>query len=126
MWSKTILQIMAFNKNPDAKVGGYLAIPMDSKGLMEVDYIGTAVMMVKREVMESIKRPFDCQYNDDGVVEVGEDFSFCERAKEKGYRVWVHLDYVSNHYKEINLENIYNFLITNTTKKPKKVARAKK
>jgi len=80
------------------------------QGLIKVDKVGTGALIIKKKVLEEIKRPFDVEYDKDGIVIKGEDFSFCEKAKRAGYEIWVHTDYICNHYREINLEAIYSFL----------------
>ena len=112
-WHKTYLQFMAFNRDEKAQYG---ITPISGTGLKEADYLGTGAMIIKREVIENIKRPFDCTYNDDGIVTLGEDFSFCEKAREKGYKMWVDLDCICSHYKEINLEMVYNYMQTKPVK----------
>lgn len=73
------------------------------EGLREVDAIGSGCFMVSREVMEAIKAPFMRVWNEEGIVEIGGDYAFCRRAKEKGFRVWAHFDYPCYHFNEVEL-----------------------
>ena len=82
------------NKDGIHDVDDYL----EKTGLQEVDATGTGCIIIKREVVEKMKHLFRNEYDADGVKTLGNDFSFCQRAKELGFRVWVHLDYVSDHH----------------------------
>lgn len=75
----------------------------EKKGLKEVEWVGSGCMVLSRKVLEDIKAPFMRVWDEDGIAVVGQDKAFCERAKEKGYKIWVHWDYVCSHFKEINL-----------------------
>lgn len=74
-------------------------------GLQEVDATGTGCIIIKREVLENIKHPFENVYDEDGVKTLGNDFYFCQRVKKLGYRVWVHLDYVASHHSTQDLKD---------------------
>ena len=74
-------------------------------GLQEVDATGTGCIIIKREVVEKMKHLFRNEYDADGVKTLGNDFSFCQRAKELGFRVWVHLDYVADHHYTDSLKD---------------------
>jgi len=86
----------------------------NNQGLIECDAIGSGVMMIKKEVLENIPFPFKNEYDPEGIKKKGLDITFCERAKEKGYKVWCHLDKKCSHWSTIDLREIwtgYNFLI---------------
>lgn len=83
----------------------------EKKGLQEVDATGSANMIIARRVLEGISAPFMREWDKDGIAQTGLDFNFCQKAKEKGFRVWVHYDYPSCHFKEINLLDIYRLLV---------------
>lgn len=67
-------------------------------GLQEVDATGTGCIIIKRKVVEGMQHLFRNEYDSDGVKTLGNDFSFCQRAKKLGFKVWVHLDYVADHH----------------------------
>ena len=67
-------------------------------GLQEVDAVGTGCIVIRREVIEKIKHPFENVYDEDGIKTLGNDYYFCQRAKKLGFKVWVHLDYVEGHH----------------------------
>ena len=83
-------------KAPDGEMG-------NRDGLQEVEWVGSGCLVLSRKVLEEIKAPFMRVWNENGIAVVGQDKAFCERAKEKGFRVWVHWDYVCSHFKEIDL-----------------------
>lgn len=78
-----------------------------NEGLVEVDGIGSGVMMIKREVLENIPFPFENTYDPEGIKVRGLDIHFCEKAKKKGYEVWCHLDYKCSHWSIIDLKQVY-------------------
>ncbi len=61
----------------------------DSTGVEEVEFVGTGMMLIKREVFEAMKEPFffyDIENN------VGEDVGFCRKARELGFTIHVDHD----------------------------------
>lgn len=75
------------------------------EGLQEVDAIGSGCMLISRRVIEKLRwnQPFLRQWLQDGTVGVGGDYSFCEKAKEAGFRIWAHFDYLCDHFNELSL-----------------------
>ncbi len=60
-------------------------LPID---LFECASVGTGVMLIKTDVLNTISAPwFDFEYVDG--ERVGEDVSFCRKAREVGYSIWV-------------------------------------
>ena len=80
------------------------------KGIVEVDRTGCGALILKREVLEKIKKPFETKYDEDGIAPTGEDFSFFEKAQGAGYRIWVDTDCLCNHFKTVDLAEIYKYL----------------
>lgn len=73
-----------------------------NKGLQECDAVGCAGMMIHREVFEKLDKPyFRFIYDEDGKLVKGEDFDFCDRIKELGYKVYAHCDLIQTHYVEV-------------------------
>jgi hypothetical protein len=83
--------------------GNYL----EEKGLQEVDATGTGCIIIKREVLEKLEYPFRNEYDKDGIKKFGNDFNFCKRAKELGFKVWVHLDYITDHIADYSLRELF-------------------
>jgi len=80
-------------------------LTMDGMGLVRAQRVATAFMMVRRDVFETLnaahpewryydertKRTVPCIFDflltDEGYV--GEDYLFCDRAREQGFEVWI-------------------------------------
>jgi GT2 family glycosyltransferase len=80
---------------------------MEKTGLQEVDATGTGCIVISRKVLEKIKHPFENIYDTDGIKRWGNDFNFCKKAKKEGFKVFVHLDFVSSHLTTMDLKEIY-------------------
>lgn len=77
----------------------------NTNGLQEVDAIGSGCMLIARRVILKLKdqQPFMRQWNQDGTVEVGGDYSFCQKAKKTGFKIWTHFSYPCHHFNEVSL-----------------------
>ena len=84
---------------------------LEKTGLVEADATGTGCMVIKREVLEKVKYPFRNEYDVDGIKTLGLDLSFCQRARELGYKSWIHLDYVASHHTVYDLKELFYLLI---------------
>lgn len=75
------------------------------EGLQEVDAVGSGCFLVSRRVMLALRydQPFARQWNRDGTVHIGGDFSFCDKVKAAGFRVWAHFDYLAEHFNTLPL-----------------------
>lgn len=80
----------------------------DKMGLQEVDAVGSGCLLMSRKVLETMEEPFVRKWKD-GFAVTGLDFYFCEKAKEKGFKVYCHYDYVADHIKELSLLNVLKF-----------------
>lgn len=70
-------------------------------GLQKVDAVGAAGLLIRRDVLESLVRPwFRCLYNEDGLLALSEDFYFCEQAIGAGFEIWAQCDLVQQHWVE--------------------------
>ncbi len=78
------------------------------EGLQEVDAIGFGCFMLSRRVMLAMKddMPFMRTWNKNGRVEMGCDYSFCVKAKKRGFRIWVHSEYTCDHFNELPLAEV--------------------
>jgi hypothetical protein len=78
------------------------------KGQIEkVDSIGSAAMLIQREVFEKIPEPwFRFLYKESGEILVTEDHYFCWKAQECGVEVWASPDHFCSHYKTVDLLQI--------------------
>jgi len=81
-------------------------ILMNHMGLVKAKRVATAFMLIRREVFEKLKEAHpEWQYKDEREQDgpsisffdfkstpegyVGEDFLFCDRAREQGFEVWI-------------------------------------
>ncbi|MHB8871234.1 MAG: hypothetical protein ACYC5G_02120 [Candidatus Doudnabacteria bacterium] len=71
--------------------------------LLEVDTIGAASLLVDIEVFNKMKSPwFEMGYKfGEGVV--SEDFAFCLKAKELGYKIWCDTSCTNDHIGILNV-----------------------
>jgi glycosyltransferase involved in cell wall biosynthesis len=85
-----------------AKLESPIVLPPTADTLIEADALGTGCMLIKREVLETVGSPwFKCHDGSAG----GEDFYFCEKAKEAGFEVWGDFSVQCNHeYKHVWME----------------------
>jgi len=80
---------------------------LPSNTLMEVDAIGTGCIMIKRKVLEEWSQPyFEFRFDVDGMLSIGEDFYFCQKAKSLSYNILVHTGYLCAHYSSVDLTGI--------------------
>lgn len=78
------------------------------EGLQKVDAVGSGCLIIGRHVIEDMKydKPFMRVWGKDGTVQQGGDFSFCQRARKKGYEIYAHYDYPCFHFNEIEIGEI--------------------
>lgn len=79
-------------------------------GFQECDFVGTGIMMIKREVIENIEKPLFKQVFDELLTKVvkGEDQYFCELAKKNGFKIWVDCTRIESQEKNIDLVQTLN------------------
>lgn len=99
---------LALVSNKKAGEHQYKVIETEQKGIKEVDAIGTGCIIIARRVLEDVKAPFVNKYDSDGIRVAGLDLLFCRKAKQKGYKVYVHLDYDCSHWTTTDLRQIYH------------------
>ncbi len=81
--SKRIVTLLNGNKvNLDEPHGKEFDEPF------EVQAKGTGVMLVKTEVFKMDRPWFDFEFSDLGACTMGEDYFFCRKAREKGFKIW--------------------------------------
>jgi len=80
---------------------------------------GTGCIIIKRQVLEAMKAPFESEWNEDGTRGKGSDLYFCEKANKKGFEVWTHWDYICSHYKTVNLLDILEIIKNQVSSKTK-------
>lgn len=94
----------------DATGKNYVPVDMSlcptDADLIPVDVVGTGLICIKRKVIEAIPAPFMDTFDSDGIRELGTDFAFCERAKEKGFEIYTTPYRICEHVKELGLLDI--------------------
>ena len=99
-----VVNWVAYIKHPDND--GYVGIDL-SRVDSDIDLldlkdgvVGTGCILIKRKVLEAIKAPFNCEYDEDGDCTFGTDFAFCRRAYEAGFKIWVSPWRICEHFKD--------------------------
>lgn len=77
------------------------------RGLVKEDIVSSGCMLISKKALEVIEQPFLRRFDKDGIVTRGTDFSFCDKAREKGIDIWCAWDYKCNHFKRINLLDVW-------------------
>ena len=76
------------------------------EGLEEVHAVAMGCVLIKREVLEAVDAPFTPLRDLYDNVLTTSDILLCQRARKKGYEVWVDWDNCCSHYKEVDLLEI--------------------
>lgn len=59
------------------------------KELFECYATGTGIILIKTNIFKNIKRPwFEFEWHETGQCKQGEDWVFCRKAKEAGYKIY--------------------------------------
>ena len=107
-----------YQTNPNGTVAVNLTDPLGRPTLVnkvhfllwdvpvEVGGVGFGFVAMKSGVFEKMNRPWfkirEVQWDDvDFKVNMGEDYSWCEGAKEAGFKIWVDPLVKLKHHKEI-------------------------
>jgi len=70
--------------------------PME--GLQRVDAVGGTGVLVRRDVLESLTPPWYMdEYDDNGLMDCGEDFYFSRKLTDAGYEIWADFGLVQAH-----------------------------
>jgi len=79
--------------------------------LIEVDATGTGVILCSRKALESIKRPFERLFDENGIQKLGLDLAFSAKAREEGFKIYSHMKYICKHQKtfDLSLLDIRNY-----------------
>lgn len=87
-----------FKKNAEDPTKYDAVFDVEEDKLIEVDACGAGILLIKREVFKKLKRPF-FQYEVYGeeTSRKGEDFYFCEKAKEAGFSIYCDTSVLCGH-----------------------------
>jgi GT2 family glycosyltransferase len=73
----------------------------------EAHYVGGTTILIKREVIEKMERPYQITDRDDnGKVKLSEDYFFCERIRDAGYRIWIDPSIVCGHNQTFDVGDL--------------------
>lgn len=86
------------NSIPQWKPYQYSELP--SCGVFEVDAAGSAGMLIRRHVLESMKFPW---FQSTNGVYLNEDVMFCVKAREEGWRIYATADVTMGHIGIFNV-----------------------
>jgi len=77
----------------------------NSKGVKSIDACGLGACLIHRDVLKKVLAMdcFSLAYDDRGEVTKGEDYKFCEVARELGFNIYVDFDLKCEHLKTISL-----------------------
>lgn len=79
---------------PSADVVGY--------DLQKVERIATGILLIKRDVFNKIKEPwFEFVWDEKHTKYIGEDYSFCDKAKQAGIEIWCDPTVIAKHSKTL-------------------------
>jgi len=85
----------------------------DTIDLLKVDVVGTGLILVRRNVIETLCKnkggPFTVVLDDWGIPNFGTDFAFCRRVAEAGFEIYTTPQRVCEHYKEVGLLDIEGY-----------------
>jgi len=78
---------------------------LEFRGLLEVELVGSACMLVHRRVLEALDPPyFKMELDDDRLhIEDSEDFTFCRKVREAGFSIWLDTDQPCGHHKALDM-----------------------
>lgn len=72
------------------------------KDVFECYATGTGIMLIRCEILYKIKRPwFEFTYHENGKCKEGEDWNFCFKAKDAGYKIFTDPTIKIGHLGEI-------------------------
>ena len=95
----------------DKDGGGYKPIPPERRhGLQQVDAIGTGCILIRGNVLETLRAPFNDKRAEDGTLNLSEDFYFCQKAKDTGFEVWCDWRVPCSHWKTLDLIEIIGMI----------------
>ena len=109
------LEWVVYAKHPTLK-DKYSSIDLNKvrgdADLLKVDAVGTGAILIKRKVLEKIKRPFEDIFDDEGIRILGQDLNFCRKATEAGFEVFTAPKMICEHIKDHGLVNMDGYFVS--------------
>lgn len=84
-------------------------LPDKPGSLLPVDVVGTHYVLVKREVLEALPRPWFVRTTPPGDGATGSDWYFCKQAKAAGFNSYVDLTVISGHLEGAHEISVHDF-----------------
>lgn len=104
IYSHSTIFLNVFNLDDD---GSLLPLRREEHtGLTKIDATGTGCIMCTRRVLETIAKPFERQYDENGIETLGLDLFFSQKAITANFKIYTHFDYIAKHYKEIDIAKL--------------------
>lgn len=112
LWEKYGLPYpVVMKKNPEGGWNVDRAAFLSRERLIEVDSASTACVLIHRDVFEALDPPyFRLLYDEDGVCNAGEDFTFFEKVRRVGFLVFVDTSLQCGHYKTTDIRGVNQLL----------------
>lgn len=107
VWSPNETPAIKLNAAP---VDGREVIDLEDGVLLEVENTSTSALLIARRVLEhkDMKNPFVQRFDEDGLLAMDDDSNFYHLARDTGFKVWVSLDHICGHVKEVDVTGIHN------------------
>jgi hypothetical protein len=82
------------------------------KGLFKAHQTGGTTILIRRDVLEKLKPPYQqATYNDDVTWwRMTEDFYFCRKIREAGYDIWIDPEVKCHHLHQFDLLEFYEWI----------------
>jgi len=94
-----------------------MAQPFWAKGLQECYWTTCACTLIKREVIKALELPaFVFGYNEYGFRTTGEDYNFCVKVQEAGFKIHVDFNLLCSHFKLLDMR-LQNTMLLETAKR---------
>jgi hypothetical protein len=117
MWlvknDKNVLCWSPVTKKEDGKLDN-IGVDEMPKSPFKAYRAGGSSLLIKREVLEKLKPPYQKFTYDDECIDLklGEDMYFCDKIHEAGYEIWIDPMSVSHHFHEnIDILEVFNMLM---------------
>lgn len=107
IWRPGAVPPIVLNATP---LDGSTMVNLDDGPLMEVSQVSTGAILVARRVLEhpDMRNPFAFEYGQDGLTAVDDDITFYRKVRAAGFRVWISLDHICGHVKEIDIVTVHD------------------
>jgi hypothetical protein len=94
------------DRGGDGPIWNVVPPPPEKKELRLIEWGGSGCMLIRRDVLESVRAPFMRRWKADGTVAFGADWCFCHKAREAGFEIWSADHYPCRHYKDTDITRL--------------------